>query len=565
MSQNLRLLLPVAGVAALLSWLVPNHYLPWVVAYNEFAAFLLVLVLAVVTLSGGARVSSSALMMGCLSALPLLQWQFGLIHFFGDALLASIYLAGFSAMLVIGYSCAANSLVRCRVLTWCCAVMLVAAVLSAWIALRQWLMLSGSGWEVPLRPGGRPFANLAQPNNLATLLCVGLAAVLYLFEKRLLGRLSAGMLALFLIMGVALTQSRTPWVGAFCVLLWWAWKSRVIASRLSVIGVAAWCGIYVFVLLVLPGLADLAHLSVPNLAARAQSMQRLDLWLQLWQAVMQGPLWGYGWTQVSVAQIAVAIEHPAPIFAANSHNIFLDLLIWNGPVLGGLIILFLVAWLALLGWRARTAESVIALLAVGFVLVHGLLEFPLEYAFFLFPVGFLLGMIEADEQVSSTFTMARWTHVTGIVLSFGLFVWIWHEYRLIEEDYRLMRFEAARVGNLRSEQKAPDVVLLTQLREFIRFARTEVHDGMSQKELAWMGGVAHRYPYAPSLFNYALALGVNKRSVEAHEQMLILRSLHGAGRYEEMCILLDSMRANYPQLGSLVVRLPRGGGDKKFF
>jgi len=43
----------------------------------------------------------------------------------------------------------------------------------------------------------RPFANVAQPNQLALILCMGLASLWYLFQKFRLGALISCVLALF--------------------------------------------------------------------------------------------------------------------------------------------------------------------------------------------------------------------------------------------------------------------------------------------------------------------------------------------------------------------------------
>lgn len=559
MTDKFRLFLILAGGGVLISWLLPIHYLPWITAYQDFAAFLVLLLLLMATgvgLRGGGSLTRSSAMTACLAFIPILQWFGGIIFFLGDAILAALYVAGFSAMLAVGFSCAREQAIRLRIVQGCCGVLLIGACLSVWIALRQWLMLSEGLWEADLRVGGRPYANLAQPNNLATLLCMGLTAVLYLFEKRLLGNFAAGLLGFFLVLGVALTQSRTPWVGGLLVLLWWYCKGRHIQARLSVSALAAWVGLYVLLVPGLPMLNNALQIPSASLIERAQAMHRLDLWSQLGHAVLQGPLWGYGWNQVSVAQVGVAVDYHAPLAVEHSHNIILDLLLWNGPILGGVVIALSGYWLLRLAWYAQTTESVLLLMMASFLVVHGLLEFPLEYAFFLFPLGFLMGIVEADECAAQLCNVPRSIHVVLLVVAFGGLGWVWHEYRIIEEDHRLMRFESAKIGTLKAEHKAPDVLLLTQLREFVRFARTEARAGMGADELKWMRQVAHRYPYAPSLFRYALALGLNCRTSAALEQMLVLRGLHGDERYREGRLALLAIQERHPQLEALLAQLP---------
>lgn len=536
----------LSGFFVVFSWLVPNHYAPWSTAYNDFSVFIACAFFGsyIFFRSVNVAVGASSIFFLLCALIPLFQFASGVIFFAGDALLATFYLLAFSAVLVLGRSFAVSPLKRqAHSLLACCII--IAAVLSVWLALMQWLTLPGSIWVADLNPGGRPFANLAQPNNLATLFCLGLASLIYLYETRRVGVWVGGALALFLLFAIALTQSRTPWVGVVGALLWWAWKGRELDLRLSLSAFVGWLVLYALLVVGLPYIAEALYLSPVDLAEHALAAHRWELWQQLGLALAQGPLWGYGWNQVSVAQVAVALDLPLTLMTEHSHNIVLDLLLWNGPLLGGLIVALLAVWLVRLGLRARSRESVFALLAVGFVLVHGLLEYPLEYVFFLLPVGFLLGMVEGEQQERGLFVLPRWLFAGCLLASLVMIVWVWREYRVIEEDYRLMRFETARIGTLKSEHAAPDVVLLTQLRELIRFARTEATPDMSEEQLEWMRKVAHRYPYPPSMFRYASALSLNGRASLAEQELLGLRALHGEDHYQQALQAMLDVQSRY--------------------
>lgn len=396
-------------------------------------------------------------------------------------------------------------------------------------------------------PNGRPFANIAQPNNLATLLSMGLFGVLYFYEKNKLGRLGSGLLVFLLLFGIALTQSRTPWVALPAMLLYWLFKSRY-NFRLTRLGFTGVVVIYAGLVFLLPELSSALLLSTANPYERIQSLERLGLWWQLIHAVLGGPLWGYGWNQVSVAQVYISQAYPVPLMTEHSHNILLDILLWNGPLLGGAIILFLGGWLVRLLWCARTVESLCALMAACAVIIHGMLEFPLEYAFLLLPVGLLLGVAIAEDSAARIVQIPPYFKYAIVCVLAALMLWSWSEYRIVEEDHRLMRFETARIGDIESNQAAPPVKLFTQVREFIRFARTPAVEGMSEEDLDWMRKVAHRYPYPPSLFRYSLALGLNGHIDEAREQLAILRALHGDEHYQEAWQSLVSLKWRYPQL-----------------
>lgn len=212
-------------------------------------------------------------------------------------------------------------------------------------------------------------------------------------------------------------------------------------------------------------------------------------------------------------------------------------------------------WLGRLAWTARSSESLFALLAAGFVFTHSMLEYPHAYAYFLLPLGLLLGIAQAEDRPTKPFIIPRQLLVSVALAAGGLGGWIWSEYRVIEEDFRLMRFETANIGNLKAEQTAPDVTLLTQLREFTRFTRTEASEVMSEEELEWMRKVAHRYPYLPSLFRYSYALALNYRTDESFDQLLVIRGLYGEDSFQDVVRLFSQNQEIHPQLALLTQKV----------
>ncbi|WP_136663126.1 PglL family O-oligosaccharyltransferase [Pseudomonas leptonychotis] len=543
----------IAGAIFLLSWVLPNHYYPWSSAYQEFASFLAVAILVLGAISNCyMKVPASFLFFVFVAFVPLVQFAFGRIYFFSSALLSFLYLIGFFFALVVGcvfFRSSRNGGYLLDVMVW---AFMLGAVISIWIALKQWLLLSGSIWIVDMPPGGRPFANLAQPNNLATLLGIGVLAVLYAYEKSWFGRYSAGILVLFLLFGVALTQSRTPWLAFMCVAFFWFVKRRSYKFRVGSKVVFFWLVYYCACVVALPFISSFLMLDSTSLAARAQSFERLALWWQFILAIWHGPFWGYGWGQVGLAQVEMSSLYPVQMLTAHSHNVVLDLMLWNGPVLGLIIVVFLFFWFLRMALNARSLESTFALSVACLLLTHGMLELPLEYAYFLLPLGVLLGGVAAEHHNSYEIIFSKKMISVILVLSMSLLVVIWREYRLLEEDYRLMRFESARIGFLKADQPAPDVLLLTEVREFLRFARTDPAENMSKEQLQWMREVAHRPAYAPSLLRYALSLGLNGEPELASKQLQLLRELHGPVAYENSLSYLRALEPEHPQLGALL-------------
>src|SRR5207244_80631 len=97
----------------------------------------------------------------------------GQIRYLGDASLTTAYLAGIAFCAWAGYRTNPESK---RVTAAIAQAILCAAVISTGIGLYQWFGLQGlTIWAVEGVPGARAGGNLAQPNQLATLLLEGIA------------------------------------------------------------------------------------------------------------------------------------------------------------------------------------------------------------------------------------------------------------------------------------------------------------------------------------------------------------------------------------------------------
>ncbi|MGG5872427.1 Wzy polymerase domain-containing protein [Pseudomonas peli] len=543
MSSVYRLSFFWAAVFIVVAWLLPNHTVPWLTAYQDFFAFFALFSVSACFFYRGGGFTSSMLFIFIFSLVPIFYFLFGVTFFLSDSLMAFFYISSFSVAIFAGFNLGQTN--SSQVCVWLSSVFVFASLVSCFIAIAQWLGLSSGMWVVDIQLGGRPYANLAQPNNLATLLCMGLGGLIYLFERKFFGAFVSGIIAFILIFGVVLTQSRTPWVGAVFSLVWWWWKGE--QFRIGYLHMAGWVLVYASLTIGYPIFSESIGLSLPGLLERASQMQRFELWAQFVYALFEGPLWGYGWGQVSVAQALVSLDKPFALPTEHAHNIVLDLMLWCGPLVGGVVVLALGGWLMLTAVKVRRSESVLLFLIVGFVLIHSMLEFPLEYAFFLLPVGFMLGVIIAETE-SSAGKVPRPLFLGFWVSCLAVFFLVFFEYRKVEEDYRLMRFEDLKIGTLKADRDAPDVVMLSGLRELIRFSRFEYLKEMSVDELAWMRQVAYRNPYSYTLFRLGVALALSGEIEEANSEFLRLRALHGEVSFDRAMVSLDVLAEKYPAL-----------------
>lgn len=516
-----------------LAWLVPNHYPPWNSFYNETASAvgLLLLVIAIIRRSSIGIFPTSAIAILLVAAVPWAQLVFGLLRFSGDAWVASLYLCGFAIAIAAGNWWSAEDRRRhAEMLAW---TMWLPALVSASIALCQGLQVNAMGiWTLDAVPGMRAYANLAQPNNLATLLGFGAVGLLLLVEKSRLGTFASATALFPLLLALALTQSRTALL--FGPLVWVAvvWGKRkclitkVRPAAVGLITLLHWVMVWNWPLLQ----KSLLLTTQLSLAERSTGSLRFRIWPMLLDAVSLSPWHGYGWLQVGEAELAVAERHPvAEELWLHGHNVFLELVVWCGYPLGLLLCAAIVYWMINRMKGINDKEGLVAACIIGVFGLHCLFELPHHYAYFLIPVGLWAGFMEPADKTSKL--RLKVESLLPIGLSLLLMIALWKDYPAVEEDFRLMRFEALHIGSIKAKEPAPEAPFLSTLTAFLRNSRTVPRQGMTSDELERMAAVTKRYPYAAVLFRYAVALALNGRGDEAALMLVKLRHIYGDAVY----------------------------------
>jgi len=513
-------LLLVTGFAV--SWLIPNHYMPWPAFESDLAMALALTALAVLIFvrSRGAW-SVDALITGCLAIalVPMLQWQFGLLHFRGDAWMSGAYLFGFALAMMVGRK--ARTMPN-FVLDVVLGAALSASLLSVGVQLYQWLglhrldELAGLGVWLMHTSGARPAANLGQPNQLATLLLWGLIGTWWAFSRRWIGAGVAVTAAAYLLFGVAMTQSRTAWLGMIVLGGGLLGYRRVLDGR-SVGVVICLLGLYCGLLItcwdaIVKGLLLADSVS---LAERLQPGHRIANWLVCFEAVKQRPWFGFGWGQISVAQQSALLNGPASgEYLADAHNVVLDLILWNGVPLGLLICAGLAIWLWKTMKTIATPADALGLMALLVFLVHAMFEYPHAYAYLLLPAGLLIGALSAH-RFASVIRLPRWAIGIALLAGMMLVAGIFRDYRHATESMLRQRFEAARIGTWQPEDV--DLPLLTQLSSYLRTARVDVGKPVPDETLDLMRKTSERFPSDSTRFRYAMASANNGRPEAARE------------------------------------------------
>lgn len=562
-SEPVQIIAPLFAALTSAAWLVPNHYMPWLAAWNEGFMIACLLMLAMAVNGAGSTGFSWRLpsVAAICAATVLMQYAFGKIIFFGDAVTVLLYVGIWFAAVLTGRAMA-NSSTHTQLLNALAAGWCLAAVLSVGVAMAQWTgSLNLNIYAVDLPPGGRPFANVGQPNHFSTLCFVGLCGVLWLYESQRIRGPVFLLVASVLLVGMVASQSRTGWLQVGMLVAWGLVTRGRAALRISKMYLLSVGVMFVAWLISWPWFCDVLLLSAGRaFSDQMQAGVRLPYWWSMLDAIGRQPLFGYGWTQAGTAQLRVALDHP-PMGALfdHSHNVFLDLVLWMGLPVGGLVVAILISWFVVHFRACRDARMVWFLAVAGGVFLHGMLEYPLAYAYFLIPVGLAMGIVEAPSSAGKLILrLPNWGLPLFAVLLGALFLTIAVDYLKVEERFRSLRFELANIGVVRQKPRLEKHVL-TQLEALMLFYQTEAKPGMQPEQLEWMHDVSARYAYPPVLLRYALATGLNGQPEVAHETLALICRIHLPKRCKEARDSWESLQGRYPQLSQIM--LPAASQD----
>ena len=542
-----------------IAWLAYDHYRPWVNFHSETLALLGIGLLALSQClrdRGVATAPRMVLGIILMAIVPWIQYLVGIEFFAGDALITSLYLHSFGVAIWLGY-CYAKSdgdsdgapLVAIFFALW------IVALISAAIGLLQWLNLQAplGMYVVQTDAGSRALGNLGQPNQLATLLIMGIAALAWTFERNRIGLTGLIVGVGFMTFVLTITQSRAGIVSAGAVGLFAVWKTSKNSSRIKPLYVLIWLAACGLLVMSLPMLYDVMLMGSARDLNMAVDSPRMIIWKQVLSGIFQSPWLGYGWNQTPAAHTAGSLEVLGTYTYTNAHSIILDLVAWNGIPVGLFLTTTLAYWLISRFFKLHRTNAIYAAACLMPVAVHSLVEFPFAYSYFLLAVGLMVGVVEASYSRGRSFVVnIRWV-MGPLVIWFALGVCIVYEYFLVEEDFRVVRFENFRIGTTPEEYKMPNVWLLTQMGAMLRASRQQADSEMSLEELENLRKVSLRFPYGALSLRYALALGLNGDAIGASRQMAIIRGMYGEYYYQAAIdVMRDLQEKKYPEL-SLVI------------
>jgi hypothetical protein len=281
---------------------------------------------------------------------------------------------------------------------------------------------------------------------------------------------------------------------------------------------------------------------------------RPAVWGMLLDAAAQRPWLGYGWNEVLSAHLAVAENHPDfPVLFAHAHNLPLDLIIWSGFPAGLAVTAALLAWAWTAQRRIREPAQVLLFLVLVVVMLHAMLELPLQYGYFLLPAGLVAGALSAELKIWHLGAASRGARHAALVLLGAvtlLLALIIYDYFEAEASTVDVRMKLARIWSP-VPPTPPDVIVLTQLRSMLAFGLTEPAAGQSAQALEQASDVTAHWITYPNMSRLIRLLALNGHTAEARcwmSKAMIVLPTEGRRR---LISEMQTFQKQQPQLANI--------------
>lgn len=504
--------MPVFYILLGLSYLSPIFMQPWVNAFQDLCAmFALVVLLSTQSYHKSIKVDKWLIYTFVFIAfIPLVQYLFGILFFTQELVLSLIYISVFFLSIICGVNFAQSfkDIERLSVFFVFISLSCVVLQLIQWSDLYQSTLILDSSSR-------RPFANIGQPNNLATLLFIGFFSNILLFKNNKIKVHFYFLISAVLMTGIVLTQSRTSWLVFIAILLITFLKKKLnLFSTMLKSSVA-----FFFLVLTIPYITFFFHGEGLTMTERVSSdSSRLYIWKQMLIAIMDKPWFGYGWNQTSVAQTSVTLEYPLSVWLEYSHNLFLDIIVWTGIPIGILIMAIIIIWMLQTLKKINTSNQLVYFLIITAFLIHCMLEYPFAYAYFLLPVGLYIGILH--QQINENIKLKVNTFVITIVSILVITVlFISRDYFKFNEKRTIYASE-----NLFSEQVQPissKILLLDALdinNDVLFLNKCYV---LKNHKFKVLKNIFYRYPSNKNLsLYYQAAIYNNQNSIQSKKYLL---------------------------------------------
>lgn len=418
----------------------------------------------------------------------------------------------------------------------------VAAVITAIFGLGQWLGVwqqfdSYQVWMVSAEPGTRLKGNVSQPNNAASLLIWGVISAVILssqvkrcLSESVVGNLSQGLITsvvILMTLASAATLSRTATLGFFCIILVvFVWRRYLTRHEFVLISFAFF--LHLISLMLIPSIStwlfDEPLVGMYGGKGFSDSA-RINAGKVFYLAIVENPWFGYGVGGVTSAFVENStVLQSFGMYFANTHNLYIDFLVWFGFPFG-LYLIYKSVKLLFYAWgRIDSSDRVLKFCLVLVVVIHSMLEYPLHYAYFLIP--FVIIASEFYIEKSGFLYLSRAGVLVGIIFFAGSFIVLSLDYLTAEKSIRQARVELSITGRSKLDGGSR-IYVIKELRDVDAMIRTGVVVGMTAEQLELFDRATMQYPMKSLIVKSITAFDLNEKFDRSAYWRERYRSIYG--------------------------------------
>ncbi|WP_180037242.1 O-antigen ligase [Acinetobacter sp. YH16052] len=383
-----------------LSYFIGLSAFPWTSSSQDFLWFLGLILSFSLFYKKEVKLPKITIPILCICFIPLVQFTFGQVYYFSTAFLSFIFIFAFVATVLYGYN-SHHLADKNKIIQYIAYFYTLIGLISSLFAIAQWLQISHPCILNLIH--NRPYANLGQPNHLATLLMLSICSVVFLYEQ-LKYKCFIYIPILFLqFLALALTQSRTTWIILIVLLFRYLFKKIRFKKRTTHYLLSFFFCSYALIFIFNAQIAQYFNLVIPvPLEDRINGgFARIEMWKHMIYAIQQQPWLGYGWYQTTIAQLQGVLLFKNEGNLSSAHNIMIDLILWVGIPFGILLIFYSLYLIKVIICNIKTTDELYVFIMMLCILVHAQLEYPLYYSYFLFPLGFFVGVLLINCNVNT--------------------------------------------------------------------------------------------------------------------------------------------------------------------
>jgi O-antigen ligase len=324
-----------------------------------------------------------------------IQWALGMVGYPQHALIGMLYLLLAAGVCTLGNTVARLVGVQTLVnwLAWCT---LIGATLCAIAGF--WQAIVGPNQFVMPLMGPRIYGNTGQANHFADYVFCGLASLVYLSMRDTVTPwhrdFQAAIFSIVLAPALALSGSRAVWVYFALLIGFLCWREFWQGLKTAAFALGIYAVTESLTLYTSRGAGLILH------ASSTGESVRLRLYSDALQMFMAHPWLGVGFRQFAYQHFLIGASGGEEAISDNAHNLPLHLMAEFG--VAGLLVLLLPLALWLFRRWQISPERWWALMLLGVIGTHSLVEHPLDYAYFLGIAAFLWGVTQWTGSASAS-------------------------------------------------------------------------------------------------------------------------------------------------------------------